>query len=100
MQVRNDKDKYQLWIKEIPLPLTKIKKSGNSYVIVIPRDVVEHNELSVGTKVFPILLKREKKVFAELEKGEKWVKLTKEEQIKFEHFLEEQAEIERAAKEV
>jgi len=83
--------------REEVLPLTEIKKSGNSASITITKNMMKYHNLEVGMKVRPIFFIREKLNSGELEKGKcyfvdesgKVTRINKGEKIKFEHWKKE-----------
>ena len=86
--------------REEVLPLTEIKKSGNSASITITKNMLKLHNLEVGMKVRPILFIRERLHSNELEKGKcyfidesgKISKISKSEKVKFEHWKKENNE--------
>lgn len=100
MKEKSDKQKYQARYEEISLPVSKIRKSGNSLVIVIPNTIVEKHSLTEGKRVLPILHIRKKSFFYadELRQGEKWCKLTSAERVKLQSIISEDKKIEEIAR--
>lgn len=78
------------YIEEIPLPLMKIRKVGNSLVYTIPNGVVLKYNIKSGDKVFALLLRRKKRVSYEVKDDEKVVILSKNEAEQFEKFKKNQ----------
>lgn len=74
------------YIEEIPLPLMKVRKSGNSLCLTIPNSVICKYHIENGDKLFAILLRRKKRVLYEVRDNEKVVKMTKKEAEEFEKF--------------
>ena len=51
---------------EIPLPLTKIIKTGGCLAIIIKKDMAERYKLNSGDQVIPTLLRRKHKLSDEM----------------------------------
>jgi len=75
MKAKKHDQKYQTWYESIAIPIQTVRKFGNSYGITIPKKTVDKYDIA-GKKVFPILLKRQKKILYELEDGHEWIDMS------------------------
>lgn len=80
MEIKKDDQKYQAWYESMGIPIQTVRKFGNSYGITIPKKTIDKYDLA-GKKVFPIILRRKRKMFGEMKDGEKWVRLNKREMV-------------------
>lgn len=74
------------YIEEIPLPLMKVRKNGNSLCLTIPNGIICKYDIEKDDKLFAILLRRKKRVLYEVKDDEKIIKMTKKEAEEFEKF--------------
>ena len=51
----------KVWYDEISIPIEKIWKTGDTFVVTIPKKIMKKHGLKEGTLVHPILLVRRKK---------------------------------------
>lgn len=84
------KKEKRSYIEEIPLPLMKVRKDGNSAVVTIPNAIVVKYDIRIGEELFAILLRRKRRVLYEVKDNEKLVKMTKKEAEEFEKFKKSQ----------
>jgi len=97
MEVDSDKRKYKIWFDEICLGKQQIRKVGNSFVITIPKSMLERNKLKKGDNVIPILLMRKRKLVGEADEGFEWLKVSKQDRIRFKRYLKDMEDLEHAA---
>lgn len=97
MEAIDKSEKYMQWYEEIALPVQKIRKHGNSLVITIPKSVVDKHGLKIGTKTFPILHMRRRKLYKELKDGEVLIKLNEKDVRLFKNWRKYEEKIQRDA---
>jgi len=90
--------KYKTWFKEICIGVQKIRNNSGVSSITIPREYVREHNLSLGDDVLVILLARKRKLIGETEQGEEWVKMSKEDRIKFQLFQEQEKDLQSVTK--
>lgn len=71
---------------EIPLPLMKIRKVGNSFVYTIPSRLIVKYDMREGDTVFCVLFRRKKTLSYEVKDNEEVIILTKKEREEYEKF--------------
>ena len=97
MEVKRKKSSYQPWYKEAMLPLRKLRYVSGSYVITVPKNIVEDMGLKKGNTIGVCIFIRKKKFTDESENStdstnstdEEWIKMTKKERIKYEAYMKE-----------
>jgi len=92
------KRKYKTWFKEICIGVQKVRNNSGVSSITIPKEFTREHDLSLGDEVLVFLLVRKRKLIGELEEGEVWVKMKKEDSIKYELFKKQEKELEAVTK--
>jgi len=84
---------YESWYEEISLGLQRIRKTGSSYVIPIPKHFVENYRLKKGNHIHVILLKRHRTFNDEVADDSELVRMTQQEKIAFESWKKRREEL-------
>ena len=86
MKILIGKKKSEIWYEEIPLQFRKIWPTGRVHVITIPEKTMKKHKLKDGDYVFPILLKRRRRIRGELKEGEERVIMKRKDRVEFEQW--------------
>lgn len=87
------KRKYTNLVEEVCLGIQKIRSVGGVSVITVPKEVSKKHNLTIGDSVLAFLIVRKRKLLGELEEGEEWVKMTKEDRIKYQLFCKQEKDL-------
>ena len=98
MKQMKNKKKYKTWFKEVCIGIQKIRNNSGVSSITIPKEFTREHNLSLGDNVLVFLLVRKKKLIGELEEGEVWVKMKKEDDIKYQLFKEQEKDLQSVTK--
>jgi len=64
--------------EEIPLPIMKVRKVGNSHVLTIPYGIIKKYDIGTNQKVFAVLFLRRHSLRNEQKDGKIWVNVDEE----------------------
>jgi len=76
------------YFEEVPLPIMKARKVGNSLVYTIPNGVVKKYGIEPGDKILCVLIIRTQQFKYELKKNEEIVVMDKDELKEFRKYQE------------
>ena len=90
MKKIKNKRKYEDTYEEIHLGIRKVVKNGNSLSITIPKSIVIKNGITTDEKFNTILIRKKRRLVAEVEGDDLLIQMSKKEFIMFKNFKKEQ----------